>query len=92
MAIDMVQLMTTNVGKLSESKDLVTEKMRRLIDLLREFHAAVRAFGQKGWLKRARARASIARRPHRRSTISPPRRRPGRCGRTPGRSATSTSR
>ena len=27
--------------------------MKRLVDLLKEFHAAVRAFGQKGWLKRA---------------------------------------
>ncbi len=45
--------MSKNVSKCSEGKETAQANMQRLIDLLKEFHAAVRAFGQKGWLKRA---------------------------------------
>ena len=45
--------MSKNVSKCSDGKDIAQANMQRLIDLLKEFHAAVRAFGQKGWLKRA---------------------------------------
>uniref|UniRef100_A0A7S4EAV5 Protein kinase domain-containing protein n=1 Tax=Pelagomonas calceolata TaxID=35677 RepID=A0A7S4EAV5_9STRA len=51
--LDVVDLMSKNVSKCSDGKDIAQANMQRLIDLLKEFHAAVRAFGQKGWLKRA---------------------------------------
>ena len=51
--LDVVDLMSKNVSKCSDGKDVAQANMQRLIDLLKEFHAAVRAFGQKGWLKRA---------------------------------------
>ena len=51
--LDVVDLMSRNVSKCSDGKDIAQANMQRLIDLLKEFHAAVRAFGQKGWLKRA---------------------------------------
>ena len=51
--LDVVDLMSKNVSKCSDGKETAQANMQRLIDLLKEFHAAVRAFGQKGWLKRA---------------------------------------
>ena len=51
--LDVVDLMSKNVSKCSDGKDIAQANMQRLIDLMKEFHAAVRAFGQKGWLKRA---------------------------------------
>ena len=51
--LDVVDLMSKNVSKCSDGKEQAQANMQRLIDLLKEFHAAVRAFGQKGWLKRA---------------------------------------
>ena len=51
--LDTVELMSKNVDRAAEGKELTKEHMQRLVDLLKEFHAAVRAFGQKGWLKRA---------------------------------------
>ena len=51
--LDVVDLMSKNVSKCSDGKDIAQVNMQRLIDLMKEFHAAVRAFGQKGWLKRA---------------------------------------
>ena len=50
--LDIVYLMAQNVDRLEE-KALVESKMRRLVDLLVEFNKAVRAFGKKGWMKRA---------------------------------------
>ena len=44
--------MAQNVDRLEE-KALVESKMRRLVDLLGKFNAAVRKFGKKGWMKRA---------------------------------------
>ena len=49
--LDTVELMAKNVDKLLEGKDLVESRMQRLIELLREFHAAVGAFGELGWMK-----------------------------------------
>ena len=51
--LDTVELMSKNVDRAAEGKKLTREHMQRLVELLKEFHAAVRAFGQKGWLKRA---------------------------------------
>jgi len=51
--LDVVDLMSKNVSKCSDGKEQAQANMQRLIDLLKEFHAAVRTFGQKGWLKRA---------------------------------------
>ena len=48
-----VHLMAKNIDRLEEDKALVESKMRRLVDLLVEFNKAVRAFGKKGWMKRA---------------------------------------
>ena len=48
-----VHLMAKNIDRLEENKALVESKMRRLVDLLVEFNKAVRAFGKKGWMKRA---------------------------------------
>ena len=45
--------MAKNIDRLEENKALVESKMRRLVDLLVEFNKAVRAFGKKGWMKRA---------------------------------------
>ena len=45
--------MAKNIDRLEEDKALVESKMRRLVDLLGEFNKAVRAFGKKGWMKRA---------------------------------------
>ena len=45
--------MAKNIDRLEEDKALVESKMRRLVDLLVEFNKAVRAFGKKGWMKRA---------------------------------------
>ena len=50
--LDIVYLMAQNVDRLEE-KALVESKMRRLVDLLVKFNAAVRKFGKKGWMKRA---------------------------------------
>ena len=50
--LDIVYLMAQNVDRLEE-KALVERKMRRLVDLLVKFKAAVRKFGKKGWMKRA---------------------------------------
>ena len=36
-----------------DERELVAARMQRLLDLLREFHAALRAFGELGWLRRA---------------------------------------
>ena len=52
--------MTKNVDKLSEGKDLVEGRMRRLIALLREFHAALRAFGELGAARRPVFAARLA--------------------------------
>merc|ERR1719271_1088958 len=51
--LDVVDLMSKNVSKCSDGKDIAQANMQRLIDLLKEFDTAVRTFGQKGWLKRA---------------------------------------
>ena len=45
--------MSKNVANCSEGKKQAQANMQQLIDFLKEFHATVRAFGQKGWLKRA---------------------------------------
>ena len=52
-ALDVVDLMSKNVSSAQTAKNKRKQNMQRLIDLLKEFHAAMRAFGQKGWLKRA---------------------------------------
>ena len=44
--------MSKNVANCSEGKKQAQANMQQLIDFLKEFHAAVRAFGQKGWCRR----------------------------------------
>merc|ERR1712091_74767 len=53
--VDMVSLMTENAAQLDEgrAKAMVEGKMRELIDLLVDYDKAIRAFGEKGWMKRA---------------------------------------
>ena len=48
----VVDLMSKNVANCSEGKKQAQANMQQLIDFLKEFHAAVRAFGQKGWCRR----------------------------------------
>ena len=50
--LQLVDLMTKNAASLIEGKEIVEARMRQLLELLRQFHAAVRAFGERGWFKR----------------------------------------
>ena len=50
--LGMVHLIAKNIENLEDGKDLVSQKMERLVSLLTKFHGAVRKFGDKGWLKR----------------------------------------
>ena len=50
--LGMVHLVAKNVENLEDGKDLVAAKMERLVSLLTQFNAAMRRFGEKGWLKR----------------------------------------
>ena len=50
--LSMVHLIAKNIENLEDGKDLVSTKMERLVSLLTKFNAAVRKFGDKGWLKR----------------------------------------
>ena len=50
--LQLVDLMTKNAASLIEGKDIVEARMRQLLELLQSFHAAVRAFGTRGWFKR----------------------------------------
>ena len=47
-----VHLMAKNVDRLEDGRDLAESTMRRLIELMSDFHAAVRQFGQRGWFSR----------------------------------------
>ena len=51
----MVELMTQNVDNIAEgvTKNLVEGKMGNLIALLNDFNDCVRAFSERGWMKRA---------------------------------------
>ena len=44
--------MSKNVANCSEGKEQAQANMQQLVDFLKEFHAAVCAFGQKGWCRR----------------------------------------
>ena len=50
--LELVTLMNKNAESLVEGKEIVEARMRQLLELLRSFHAAVRAFGERGWFKR----------------------------------------
>ncbi len=50
--LSMVHLMVKNIENLEDGKDLVSQKMERLVSLLTKFNCALRKFGDKGWLKR----------------------------------------
>ena len=50
--LELVTLMNKNAESLVEGKEIVEARMRQLLELLRRFHAAVRAFGERGWFKR----------------------------------------
>ena len=50
--LELVTLMTKNAESLVEGKEIVEARMQELLGMLRSFHAAVRAFGKKGWFKR----------------------------------------
>ena len=50
--LELVTLMNKNAESLVEGKEIVEARMRQLLELLRQFHAAVRAFGERGWFKR----------------------------------------
>ena len=50
--LQLVDLMTKNAASLIEGKEIVEARMRQLLELLQSFHAAVRAFGTRGWFKR----------------------------------------
>jgi len=50
--LSMVHLVAQNIQNLEDGKDLVSQKMERLVSLLTKFNCALRKFGDKGWLKR----------------------------------------
>ena len=50
--LELVTLMNKNAESLVEGKEIVEARMRQLLELLQSFHAAVRAFGTRGWFKR----------------------------------------
>ena len=56
--LDVVDLMSKNVSKCSDGKDIAQANMQRLIDLLKEFHAAVRAFADSHEARRHRDAAT----------------------------------
>ena len=45
--------MSKNVANCSEGKEQAQANMQQLVDFLKEFRNAVRAFGQKGWCRRS---------------------------------------